>query len=282
MRDSFVVRTMTLAELEFALDWSTVEGWNPGLYDAPCYHVADPNGFFMGFLDGEPVGCVFTCAYDARYGFLGWYLVLPEHRGKGFGTGIWQAGMDHLGPRTVGIDAGLQHFDLYKQLGFRHAYYNHRYETVGRGGGAPDGRIVELAQLPYEQVAAYDLEVFAAPRHEYLRCWIQQPESVALGILRAGQLAGYGVVRRARRSYKIGPLFADDGEVAEALLVALLNRTPRDAPVVLDTPEANLAAGALAERHSMSLALKNSRMYLGEPPAIPVERWFGVTNFELG
>jgi RimJ/RimL family protein N-acetyltransferase len=278
----FIVRAMTQSELQIALGWSPVEGWNPGLYDAPCYQIADPNGLYMGFLDGEPVGCVFTCAYDERYGFLGYYLVLPAFRGRGYGTRIWQAGMGHLSGRTVGIDAGLTHFGLYQRLGFRHANYNIRYQTVGRGAGMQDPRIVGLSEVPLDEVLAYDREVFAAPRAEYLRCWIRQPEATALGILDGGRLAGFGMLRRARLGYKIGPLFADDDELAHPLLEALLNCTPANQAVVLDTPEANMAAGALALAHGMEPVLKNSRMYLGDPPPIPMARWFGVTNFELG
>jgi len=43
-------------ELNLALEWAAAEGWNPGLDDAKCFYAADPNGFFLGELAGEPVG----------------------------------------------------------------------------------------------------------------------------------------------------------------------------------------------------------------------------------
>ena len=51
------VRRMTESELALALDWAANEGWNPGLSDAECFCAVDPDGFFLGELDGEPVGC---------------------------------------------------------------------------------------------------------------------------------------------------------------------------------------------------------------------------------
>ena len=46
------MRRMTEADLKLALDWAAAEGWNPGLDDAHCFYAADPQGFFLGELDG--------------------------------------------------------------------------------------------------------------------------------------------------------------------------------------------------------------------------------------
>ncbi|MFD2271530.1 hypothetical protein ACFS07_11130 [Undibacterium arcticum] len=66
---------------------------------------------------------------------------------------------------------------------------------------------------------------------QFLRCWINQPQSTALGILRNGTLAGYGVLRSCRSGYKIGPLFADSPELAEHLFLALKAHAPEGAPI---------------------------------------------------
>ena len=39
---SFEIRTMTGAELDFAIDLAAAEGWNPGLHDADAFYAADP------------------------------------------------------------------------------------------------------------------------------------------------------------------------------------------------------------------------------------------------
>ena len=94
-------------------------------------------------------------------------------------------------------------------------------------------------------------------------------------------MKGYGVLRACLQGFKIGPLFADDEEIAERLFAGLLARAP-GAPVFLDTPEANPAAIALAERHNMTPVFETARMYKNGAPRMRLDRWFGVTTFELG
>ena len=36
---------MSRADLELAIEWAAVEGWNPGLYDIDTFHSADSDGY---------------------------------------------------------------------------------------------------------------------------------------------------------------------------------------------------------------------------------------------
>ena len=51
----FVIRQMTMGDMELAVDWAAEEGWNPGISDAACFYNTDPQGFFIGELNGEPI-----------------------------------------------------------------------------------------------------------------------------------------------------------------------------------------------------------------------------------
>lgn len=82
---NFSIRTMTRQELNIAIDWAAAEGWNPGLYDADCFYAADPNGFLVGLLGDEPISTISVVKYGDSFGFLGFYIVKPEYRGKGYG-----------------------------------------------------------------------------------------------------------------------------------------------------------------------------------------------------
>jgi hypothetical protein len=116
----------------------------------------------------------------------------------------------------------------------------------------------------------------------FFKCWINQSDSHALGIMQRGKLAGYGLIRASRVGYKIGPLFADSPVLAESLFLALKSRVKPPAPVYLDVPEVNQAAVSLAKRHKMKVSFETARMYTGEPPEIPLNKLFGVTSFEIG
>ena len=277
--DRLQVRRMTRSEVGIAIDLAAREGWNPGIRDDGCFYAADANGFFVGELDGQPVGCVSAVAYSDSFGFMGLYIVKPESRNMGIGTRLFEEGLAYMGSRNVGGDSVMEQEDYYKSFGFQRAYCSFRYQGVG-GGIMPDG-VMDLSQVAFEKLLDYDSAVFAYPRPDFLRRWIDQPEGACMAVAQGGRLAGYGVIRQCHVGYKIAPLFADDRHAADLLFDALRSRVPGQ-PIFLDTPEANPAAVALAEHHSMSVAFRTARIYTkGEPP-IPLDRWYGVTSFELG
>ena len=283
----YTIRSMSREELDIAVDWAAVEGWNPGLGDAECFYTTDPTGFFMGFLDDEPIASISAVKYGDSFGFVGFYIVKPEHRGKGYGLRLWNEALKSLEGRTVGLDGVVAQQANYRKSGFVLAYNNARYETAGRkegpaGAGCLRGEIAPLETFGLGEVVAYDAALFPADRTRFVEAWISQPEAVALGFGRQGRLTGYGVARRCRRGYKIGPLLADSAEIAEALFVALHEEVPVGEPLCLDIPEVNEKAVELVGRYGMRKVFETARMYKGTPPQTPIDRIYGVTTFELG
>ena len=277
--DRLRIRRMTGAEVEFAIDLAAEEGWNPGIHDGRCFYATDPNGFFVGELDGELVGCLSAISYGDSFGFIGLFIVKHEFRGKGIGTRIWREGMAYLTDHNIGLDGVVEQQSYYLKHGFRTAHRNLRYEGVG-GGSLPAG-VVDISEVPFEELLDYDTGMFPSSRPQFLKCWINQPEGAALAVVKGSRVAGYGVIRQCRTGYKIGPLFADNEHVAENLFVALKSHVPGES-IFLDTPEVNPAAVELAERHHMRVLFQTVRMYSREEPSIPLSRTFGVTTFELG
>ena len=275
-------RTMSRDELALAIDWAAQEGWNPGLHDAASFHAADPEGFFVGELAGEPVAAISVVKYGAAFAFLGLYIVLPPFRGRGFGWTLWQHGMASAGGRQVGLDGVVAQQDNYRKSGFTLAWRNVRYEGAGGRQAPRDARVVPLLTLPFETVLDYDRAFFPSERARFLRAWLQQSGAAAFGFVDGGRLQGYGLVRRCRSGWKIGPLFADSEAIAEALYAALAGHAAVGEPVFLDLPEPNAAANALARRHGMKMVFETARMYTGTAPSVPMERMYGVTTFELG
>ena len=285
---NYSIRTATLDEMRLMVDWGAEEGWNPGLHDAECYRTADPEGFLMGFLDGEPISSVSAVRYG-DFGFIGYFLVRPSMRGKGYGRAIWLAAMERLQGCVMGLDGVLEQQDNYRRDGFVLAFRNIRYEVSGTGESAAGaGAIIDLnTQLPAVEGAlmAYTEPFFPAPRHDFLGAWLRQRDGRALAIrsnLKSDAIAGYGVMRRCRTGYRLGPLFADSPELAETLFSAFRGCVGTDESLTLDVPECHLEAVRLAERHGMQPAFETARMYLGAAPDIDVERTYSVTSFEIG
>ncbi|MEC4815848.1 MAG: GNAT family N-acetyltransferase [Scytonema sp. PMC 1069.18] len=278
--DNFIVRSMTRSELDLAIFWAAEEGWNPGIYDAECFYQCDRHGFFLGELNGEPIGSISAVTYGKDFGFVGFYVVKPQFRGYGFGIQMWKAAMAYLGnERNIGLDGVIAQQQNYKKSGFQFAHNHVRYEGVG-GGAVPDN-IVELTTVPFDSLVAYDLNCFGYERSHFLQLWIQQPNTAALGVVTEEHILGYGVIRQSHTGFRIGPLFANDGQIAEQLLLGLVAKAT-DAPVFLDVPDANPEAIALAQRYGMKPVFEAARMYTKQTPSIPINRVFGVTSLELG
>ena len=276
---SFRVRTMKPQEVPLALDWAAAEGWNPGLADALCFAAAAPDGFLLGELAGVPAATLSVVNYDERFSFLGFYIVRPDLRGRGFGLNIWQAGMAHAGSRAIGLDGVVAQQENYCKSGFGLAYSNVRY-----GGWVTTfdaaRTTVALAEIPFHLIATDDARVFPAARHGFLRNWITAPGHTGRALIRDGQLAAWGVIRPCRSGHKIGPLFADDRSAAETVFAALVG--PVGGQVFIDVPQPNEAAMRLATAHGFTPVFETARMYSGPIRQVALERVYGVTTFELG
>ncbi len=278
----YAIRTMTRAEVELAVRWARGEGWNPGLDDAEHFFAADAQGFLVGTLEGRPVGCVSAVRYGQHYGFVGLYIVEAMHRGQGYGVPLFNAALKQLAGRTIGLDGVVAQQDNYRKRGFELAHRNVRYQGSGGVEPPPDIALVALSEIDFERVVAYDELHFGALRRAFLAGWILPAQGAALGVLRGGRLSGYGVIRKCWDGYKVGPLFADDPALADALFCGLARGIATSEKIYLDVPEVNEGARRLAERHRMSPMFETARMYAGPPPNVPLEHVFGVTTFELG
>ncbi|MCC8982062.1 GNAT family N-acetyltransferase [Bradyrhizobium acaciae] len=279
--NDLTIRTMRPEEIALAIDWAAAEGWNPGLADAPCFAAEDPRGFFIGELDGEPAAVVSCVNYGAQFSFLGFYIVRPDLRGRGYGLKIWNAAIAHAGRRVIGLDGVVAQQVNYQKSGFALAYANVRYGGTITASPAPSTGVVALSDVPLVLIEADDATVFPAPRPAFLRAWINTQGHVGRGLIRDGRLAGWGVIRPCRTGRKIGPLVADDRASAEIILSALL-ASAGGGEIFLDVPAVNRDAVALAQGLGLSPVFETARMYTGAIPPLRIARVFGVTTFELG
>lgn len=279
---TFEIGTASAAEVTMMAEWAVAEGWNPGVTDAQAFAVADPRGFLIGRLDGEPVTSISVIRYGEGFGFLGMYIARPDIRGRGFGLQTWQAGMERMAGRVVALDGVVAQQDNYRRSGFHPAWTNIRYEGAPRPAPAPAGvRIVDARGIPFDRLAAYDRRFFGAPRDAFLAAWVSLPARSARVALRGEDIVGFAVLRDAAAASRLGPVFADDEAIASALVSALAE--DRGAPsVAVDVPGVNSRAVSWAQAHKWTPSFETARMYTGEPPRIDTDGLFGITSLELG
>jgi ribosomal protein S18 acetylase RimI-like enzyme len=283
----YQIATATRADLDLMVSWATNEGWNPGRHDAEAFHTADPDGFLIGRLNGEPIACISAVRYGQTFGFIGFYIVKSEYRGQGYGIQIWDAAMKQLDGRTIGLDGVVDQQDNYARSGFSLVQNNIRYagQLTVDGARLPDN-VVELAADQtdlIEKVMPYDRTFFADTRDSFTRHWITAEKHRCMVHLGGtGGVCGYGVIRPAEDGFKIGPLFADTAEGADGLLRALAS-TANSATLYIDPPDVNAAAVELAKKYNFEPVFETARMYAGGKPDLPMQdRTFGISSFELG
>ncbi len=275
------IETMSREQIDFAVDLAAAEGWNPGLDDAECFYRSDPEGFLLGRLDRRPIGCISATSYQGLFGFIGFYIVIPELRGKGYGIQLWRAAMKRLEGHNIGLDGVVDQQANYAKSGFQLAYRNIRYEGT-KHESARDQHSIPIHARHLDQVEAIDRRLFPARRTAFLKAWLAYPGASARGTFDGDAMTAFGVIRPCRQGYKIGPLYAEDDPTAEQLIDDLIADIPVDKPYYLDTPETNAAAVDLAERRGMRKVFETARMYTQDKPNIAVEKIYGVTTFELG
>jgi len=281
MSDTYTIENMSAADVETAIHWAGREGWNPGLHDGELFYTADNNGFFKGVLDGRIIATGSAVIYSDDYAFCGLYIVDPDYRGKGYGLALTKARLEYCRDRNVGIDGVLENVKIYERIGYVPYYENCRYSAVAPSARSSPDQIVPIAELDFDTLLRYDRQCFPAHRDTFLNAWINQPGAAALAYIDGGQLKGYGVRRRCLSGYKIGPLFADNRDIAECLLDALTADIAGE-NFYLDTPETNTDAIAIAESRGMGKVFATARMYQKGLPDLSYEKIFGITTFELG
>ena len=281
---SFYVNKISKEQMPFLTQMAKEQGWNPGLDDAEAFYAADPDGFFIAELEGEPIGCISAVSYSDDFGFVGFYVMKKGFEGNYFGSQLALKAMRYLYSKNIGLDGVIERIDNYTRLGFKFAYPNARYEFT-----VPDvlehtscSKIRSYSDDLFHAVSQYDTECFPADRSKFLKVWLNAPNSQAKVIIDNGRVRGYSVVRKCDSGYKIGPLFADGMLQADNLFLETISTLPAGEKVFLDIPEINMDAKILTAKYEMTKVFETARMYSREKPNIDLNKVFGITSFELG
>jgi ribosomal-protein-alanine N-acetyltransferase len=287
------IRPLEKADIPRVTGWARAEDFAPGAGDVAIYRHTDRQGVWVGWLGSEPVGCIAGVRYNAEYGFIGLYLMVPEQRGHGYGVQLWKHALHHLADLPcIGIEAAADRLDDYTQWGFQPASPTTRWQRI-TSDGEPDVavpipvglRLLEGAEIPAMAVQAYDAQREPSPRPHFLADWLQHPAGSVLALVDGeGRCHGFGRIRpcllRRGEGWRIGPLLADSPSLATLLLQGLIHHHP--GVVLIDTPGANPEAAPLMESLGFHPVSRTVRMYRGTPPAVSLADLYGLACLELG
>ncbi len=288
------IRPLQSADIPTITGWARQEGFAPGVGDVAIYRQTDRQGLWVGWLGDEPVGCIAGVRYNASYGFIGLFLVVPPQRGRGYGLQLWRHALQHLADvPCIGLEAAPDRIDDYAGWGFAPASPTSRWQRLPSAGAPapvsaapePPWCLLEGGAIPAAAVQRFDAEREPSPRPHFLRQWLRHPAGTVLArVERGGACHGFGRVRPCLLAngdgWRLGPLVADGPAAARALLEGLLQRHP--GTVLIDAPGANAAAAPLLASLGFSPVSRTLRMYRGLPPVVSLRDVYGLACLELG
>ena len=261
-----IIREITPADLVFAVDSVTREGWISETRDVfEAFYVHDPHGCFVGEHDGHPIGMIVATAYE-RSGFLGELIVDPDHRGHGCGAQLLKHAIAYLRGRGCGsfyLDGDTPAVPLYKRLGFRVVCRSLRFLGEVEQFHSPRVRAMKTDDLA--AVARIDRDEFGEDRSFFLTGKHRDNPEFCHMLFDDGRLTGYIFAQPGNDIVSVGPWWVADGEKHGLDLLRSVAASAGDMRLRIGVLETNNRATALVrELTGMTETECSWRMVLGE------------------
>ncbi len=288
MPEAFPIHRLDIARIPAALSLSAEAEWNQVEAD---WHlmIGQGDSFGISTEDGQLVATGLTVLYSGKFGWISMILVTAAFRRRGFATRLMSACMGTLQDKgvTPALDASPEGRQVYLHLGFEDVYRTTRlFSANGRTavGKRPDAASAGIRSLTVEDLSAvedYDRALYGADRSYMLTHLRDRLPDVAFLCHRAGRVRGFVLARDGRTCAQIGPLMADDGETALALLQHALCVIP--GPVCLDVGDHHEGLRAWLNARGFSPVTRFVRMiHRRKEPYDDPERVFVIAGPELG
>lgn len=299
------IRTMTFDEVEWTRSgWAVDEDWSSTVGGLLPYYNQDPNGFYMlekkQGEDSEKIGSISVITYNGlELGFVGFYIIKPEYREKGFGRFLLESTLEHSANerscKTFGLDCLKKDEPLYEKFGFKTYTTDHFWKLdltkpCEKEKQPIDQQSLEDTSTLSETLFSYDTKVFGCARPNYIKGLCMKPSTVTIVSETNNEIDGYGIMservpakEEPNKSYRIGPLYADTADSASKVLEALLQSVPKTpSTIFLESPETNKQAAELLTKFGFQKYLSMPKMYKGEPPKHDEDKIFSYSSVAFG
>jgi GNAT superfamily N-acetyltransferase len=274
---------LALPELPDAEALVAEAGWN---------QVAADWRMFLDFGTAYAVraqGRVVATAAWIPYGACAWIsmvLVTAQERRRGLATRLLHrciADVTEAGLVPV-LDATPAGAKVYAPLGFKESWRFARLaaDPVGiRPSVAPLVIVEPINDSDWAALCAYDAAVFGNDRARVLGRMRGRLPPVDLVARRDGRIAGILLGRNGRTTSHLGPLIAEDDEVATALLTRALSAI--HGTIYIDVADAKAGIRAFLESAGFSVQRPFTRMLLGRDASFDdTTRTYAVIGPEFG
>ncbi len=176
---------------------------------------------------GDTVGVGLRWSFG-DVGTIGLVLVAPDRQGRGIGRALMTALIDDSGARALMLNATAEGLALYRKLGFVPTglvrQHQARFDEAPILPSVPDVAVRRAVSADHAALCALDAAAFGADRSALMSRLLAGGE--AWLVERAGQPAGFAVLRPFGRGTIIGPIVAPDEDDAIALVAAAAKAAP--------------------------------------------------------
>ena len=302
--ESFVVRRLKSPEevRQNIIERAAANDWRPGALDHVSFFAADETGFFVGELNGEPISCTSVVKHAENFAFIGHYIVDEPYRGRGYGLLTLKAAMASSSINESYNTAGDLTEEKSQRIGFQPTWFVQCIDLVASEAvfvlsdiplSHASVTIQPASEVDFNDLLEYDTHVQVFPRQAFLEKWIFAPNCHAsVAIRNDGKIVGYTVVRTTLKrgdGWRIGPLFADNAEIARSLYREACGKVAAEDPqgiITADVPYGDLINPdtlKVVKEMSAILTFKCVRHYgKGIPLSMPLQKLFAITSLSIG
>jgi GNAT superfamily N-acetyltransferase len=158
-------------------------------------------------------------------GTIGMVLVAPERQGRGIGRALMRALIAESGSRALMLNATTEGLPLYEKLGFVSTGLVRQHQgRLSVLPPAPDVPLRRAVPADHAALCAADAAVFGADRSDLIGRLLATGDAWLVD--RAGQPAGFAILRTFGRGMIIGPVVASSDDEAIALVAAAAKAAP--------------------------------------------------------
>jgi len=260
--------------------------WNQLAADWRIF-IAQGHVYAVQTAQGRIVATAATLPHGSRFAWVSMVLVAGEYRRRGLATQLMRRAVDDLTAAGLVplLDATPDGREVYRRLGFADSWGLQRLvrrEPRAVPFVAPTGVAIRaIVDADWPALVAYDAAAFGAERGAMLAGLRGRLPAAELIATRDGRVVGFALGRDGRLAAQIGPLTADDDDIARALAACALDRL--DGPVFVDLADAKSELRSYLDISGFSVARPFTRMVYGTSTRFDdAARTYAVAGPEFG
>lgn len=217
------IRNMNHSDIDFAFHCTNSEGWASETKESfEAFLSFDRDGCFIAEHDNQNIGLCLAIKYK-HSGFIGELIVIPEMRGKGFGSKLFNHSIEYLksaGISNIYLDGDLEAVPIYEKAGYRKICKSLRF--VGKLKGQEHTHVRKTSKDDLSKICDIDNDLFGEDRSFFLKHYFGLfPDfSFVLGI--DNKIYGYIFARPGVDVISVGPFAALPCDINPVVLLERL------------------------------------------------------------